>query len=131
MIPTIVVIDPEIDHRDHFQGVLKQIGAAGVFFDNPDQLPPEFDIAAYPAAVVDLDHTKRPKPLLENWRRRHKTIRLIGLSRETFHPELGDIIDRYLFACVKKPVESEELALLLKNIVHPEGLQGPGETLDE
>ena len=83
MMPTILVIDPDVAHRSHFQAVLAEIGVAGDFYENLEQLPSEFDIAAYPAAVIDLDRTKRPKQLLDSWRQNSKTIRLIGLSRET------------------------------------------------
>jgi DNA-binding NtrC family response regulator len=120
MVPTILVIDPDPSHRRHFKDVLDHIGMAGDFFDRPEELPVGFDIAAYPAAVIDLDSISRPRLPLESWRQHHRDIRLIGVSAKTFHPDLGDIIDRYLFACIKKPVEPEELACLLKNITSPE-----------
>ena len=131
MTPTILVIDPDDTHRSHFKTVLAGIGMAGDFYETPEQLPPGFDIATYAAAVIDLDRTNRFRQLLKSWHKNSKTLRLIGLSRETFHPDLGDIIDRYLFACMKKPVESEELALLLKNITRRDCVGTPGETIHE
>lgn len=116
MVPTILVIDPDPSHRRHFKEVLDHIGMAGDYFAGVEGLPAGFEITVYPAAVIDLDSISRPRPLLESWRQRHRDIRLIGVSEKTFHPDLGDIIDRYLFACLKKPVEEEELAYLLKSV---------------
>jgi DNA-binding NtrC family response regulator len=116
MMQTILVIDPDATHRNHFRRTLADMDMAVDFFDTTESLPPDFNIAAYPIVIVDLELTKLSKALCDAWRRSNRHIQLIGLSQRTFHPGLEEIIDHYLFACIKKPVDADELAFVLKSV---------------
>jgi hypothetical protein len=38
---------------------------------------------------------------------------LMGLSRSPFHPDLKEAIGRHLIACLRKPIDTDELRFLL------------------
>ncbi len=86
-------------------------------FDSVDQLPTGFDIRLYRAIFIDLDRKIPPKTTLATWRKQNGTLKILGLSSKSFHPDLSEIIGQHLFACLKKPVDEEELIFLLKSSI--------------
>ncbi|MBL0712222.1 MAG: hypothetical protein JJV98_00860 [Desulfosarcina sp.] len=121
MHPTILVIDPDEKHHQRFQQLLTELEIKVVFYDSAEHLPPDLDIRSYPLVIMDLDGILPTKRCLEAWRRENPVLKCIGLSQRTYHPHLGDLIDRYLFACIKKPVDPDELAYLLKSASFSDG----------
>ena len=93
------------------------MGAGADFFDTPDSIPPELELSSYPVAIIDLDYALPAKSLLQNWREAHRGMRIIGMSQHRFDPRRADIIGHDLFACIKKPVDPDELGQLLRDAV--------------
>jgi len=112
---TILVIEPDETHRRHLRNVLTTMGFGAKCFDALDVVPPDKGSAAYPAAVIDLDRSLPDQRLLRAWHAAHRAMRIIGMSRHRFDPERAEIIGRHLFACIKKPVDPEELGQLLRD----------------
>ncbi|MBI4963763.1 MAG: response regulator [Desulfomonile tiedjei] len=67
--------------------------------------------------ILDLDKASVSNRVLRNLKRKRPALQIIGISSLPFHPELGEAISSYLFACISKPVDTEELMYLLKSIV--------------
>jgi DNA-binding NtrC family response regulator len=68
------------------------------------------------AMLIDLDNLPVAENFFRDLKEKNPTIRIIGLSKRSFHPELVEAISKHIFACLKKPVNSYELFYLLKSI---------------
>jgi len=66
--------------------------------------------------MVDLDETSAEKNFFGDLKQENPSLYIMGLSSRTFHPELKEAISNHIFACLRKPVDSNELLFLLKTI---------------
>ena len=66
--------------------------------------------------MVDLDETFAEKNVFGDLKQENPSLYIMGLSSRTFHPELKEAISNHIFACLRKPVDSDELLFLLKTI---------------
>ena len=64
-------------------------------------------------AIVDIDNKPEVKDLIQAVAKQIPSIRIFCLSERKLHPELEDLISRYVYACLKKPIETSELFYLL------------------
>jgi DNA-binding NtrC family response regulator len=117
MVGNVLVIDPDKKHRRGFRQVLASIPLSADFYESIDSLPTRLDISRYRAVIIDLDDQMPSKATFETWRRKNIHMNIMGFSSKSFHPDHGDIIGQHLFACLKKPVDPDELAFLLKSIL--------------
>ena len=67
-------------------------------------------------ALINLDNLALDKRFFKNIKSNHPELRILGLSDRSFHPELEEAISQHIFACLKKPVDPDELIFLLKSI---------------
>jgi DNA-binding NtrC family response regulator len=67
-------------------------------------------------ALINLDNLLVDKHFFRNLKSINPSVRLLGVSERSFHPELEEVISRHIFACLKKPVDPDELIFLLKSI---------------
>jgi DNA-binding NtrC family response regulator len=67
-------------------------------------------------ALINLDNLSLDKRFFRNIKSINPELCILGLSDRSFHPELEEVISRHIFACLKKPVDPDELIFLLKSI---------------
>ena len=115
----ILVIDPDGKDSQGFGKLLTRLQITAEIYDSIDRLPAQLDIRRYRAVIIDLDDKTPFKATFEAWRRKNKRLNILGISSKRFHPDLGEVIGQHLFACLKKPVDAEELTFLLNSIVEP------------
>ncbi len=65
--------------------------------------------------VIDLDTMTIDKNFFKDLKHIDPDICILGLSSRPFHPELGEVFSQHLYACLKKPVDMDELLYLLKD----------------
>jgi len=68
------------------------------------------------AVILDVDSVPLDNHAIRNLKASHPSVSLLMASRERFHPELQDSISHILYACLKKPADSDEIIYLLKSI---------------
>ncbi|AFM27972.1 hypothetical protein [Desulfomonile tiedjei] len=68
------------------------------------------------AVVLDLDNAMISNRVLKDLKTKHPFIQMIGISDRSFHPELKESMQSYLYACVSKPVDLEEIMYLVQSI---------------
>lgn len=64
--------------------------------------------------ILDLDSLPVDNRLIRNLRKRDPSVRIIVLSSRRFHPELEEAMSTHIYACLSKPVDSEELIFWLR-----------------
>jgi len=112
----ILIIGPDEKMSQGFRQLLDRLPLTADVCDTIDRLPPELDIRRYQAVIIDLDDKTPSTATFKDWRRGNKELKIIGLSSKNFHPGLSEIIGQQLFACLKKPVDEDELSFLIASI---------------
>jgi DNA-binding NtrC family response regulator len=66
--------------------------------------------------MLDLDDPCVTNRMLGEIARKCPILRIIGVSDRLFHPEFKEAMRSYLYACMSKPVDMEELMYLVKSV---------------
>jgi len=68
------------------------------------------------AVVIDIDTIQVDNRYIRELTVGHPQIYFFGLSSEAFHPELKEAICYHIYACIRKPVDPDELLYWLRSI---------------
>lgn len=68
------------------------------------------------AVILDLDTIPVGNRNLKELTIKHPNVTFLCISAKRFHPELQDAIQHYIYACLNKPVDPDELLFWLKSI---------------
>ena len=66
-------------------------------------------------AILDLDSLPVDNRLIRKLKRKNPSLRIIGFSSRTFHPELQEAMSSHIYACLGTPVDEEELVFWVKS----------------
>ncbi len=72
------------------------------------------------AVIIDIDSIEVDNRTIRQLTLRHPETPLLCASFDKFHPELKDAICYHIYACLNKPVDSDELFYWLKCIQEDE-----------
>ena len=72
--------------------------------------------AEYQAILWDLDTVPVENRIIKDLTLRFPGAHFFGLSRHQFHPELKDAICYHIYACLNRPIDTDELFYWLKSI---------------
>ena len=75
------------------------------------------------AVIIDLDNLPVVENFFRDLKEMYPSLNIMGLSSRSFHPELEEAISNYIFACLRKPVDTDELSYLLKSIYENDPVQ--------
>ena len=68
------------------------------------------------AIILDLDTIPVSNPNLKELSIKYSNITILCISAKRFHPELQNAIRHYIYACLNKPVDPDELLFWIKSI---------------
>jgi len=83
---------------------------------SPSELKKKLKEASFTAVIIDLDSVAVDNRTIRDLALQFPKNPLLFVSKERFHPELKDSIRDYVYACLTKPIDSEELNYWLKSI---------------
>jgi DNA-binding NtrC family response regulator len=66
-------------------------------------------------AILDLDSLQVDNRLIKKLKRENPSLRIIGFSSRSFHPELQEAMSSHIYACLGIPVDEEELVFWVKS----------------
>ena len=66
-------------------------------------------------AILDLDSLHVDNRLIRKLKRKNPSLRIIGFSSRSFHPELQEAMSSHIYACLGAPVDEEELVFWVKS----------------
>lgn len=72
------------------------------------------------AVLVDFDGLEVNNNMLRDFRRSLPDTYIIGISTKHFHPELAESLREYVYACMPKPVDPDELCFFLRSVFEDE-----------
>ena len=79
--------------------------------------------SSFRAVMIDLDDLPVAKNYFRDLKEMDSSLNIMGLSSRSFHPELEEAISKYMYACLRQPVDTDELFYLLKSIYKNDALQ--------
>ncbi len=68
------------------------------------------------AAVIDIDIMPITNRIIRELTLRYSGVHFLCLSADRFHPDLKDAICYHIYACIKKPVDLDELLYFIRSI---------------
>jgi len=68
------------------------------------------------AVIMDIDSVAVDNRAIRELASDFPAIPFLCISKERFHPELKDSIRNYIYACLTKPVDPDELSYWIKCI---------------
>ena len=103
------------DYRDlcAFLSDENYFASAVCSFDNLEEL---IRNEKYHVLLLDIDAVNTNKNLFRNLKKVQPLLKILCISERTFHPELADIMNNYIYACLKKPVDEDELIFILRGL---------------
>jgi two-component system response regulator GlrR len=68
------------------------------------------------AVIMDIDSVAVDNRTIRDLASAFPAIPFLCISKERFHPQLGDSIRNHIYACLTKPIDPDELSYWLKCI---------------
>ncbi len=72
--------------------------------------------SAFLAVILDIDNLDIDNRTIRNLTLAYPDVCFLCTSRERFHPELKEALCYYIFACINKPVDPEEMVYWIRCI---------------
>jgi len=67
-------------------------------------------------AIFDLDSILLNDRTLKQFKKLNADLYILALSERPFHPELKESMTKYIYACLNKPLDPDELVYCVKSI---------------
>lgn len=114
--PGVVVIDADQQQSRNLCTLLQHQGYRVIPLDSPDDLEGQLQTDPEVVVLLSLDTVAVDSQFLRTLKKKHPNLHLLGLSGLSYHPGLEEVIGTYLYACLRKPLDLEELHFWLKSI---------------
>ena len=124
----IVVVDTNKEQCQELRAILEGEHYRITVLDSLLNLKENIQEGAFQAVILDLDSLPVDNRFIRDLRRKDPGVRIIALSSRRLHPELDEAMSTHIYACLSKPVDSEELIYCLKSFGEedpPCGSDGP------
>lgn len=112
----IIIADANSEERLELWQVLERNHYHAVLTSSLHELLTHIREGSCRAVILDLDSLPVDNRFIRGLCRESPDLRVIGISRRTFHPELEEAMRTYISACLSKPVDPDELVYWLKSI---------------
>jgi DNA-binding NtrC family response regulator len=126
--PGIAIIDADAQNGRQLCTFLAGLNYSAALFNSLEDLEDFLKHDPEIAVILDLDSIPIQSQAIRSLKKRHPQLHILGVSKLLFHPGLEEVIGSYLYACLVKPLDEEELLFLLKSIV--ENMEGPAAAAD-
>jgi DNA-binding NtrC family response regulator len=128
METAILVVDSNEDHSRALCALLEREHYKAVAFQSLANLEEHVQETSCRVILIDLDTLPVDNRLFRIITKNYPTVRIMGLSSRSFHPELQEAMSEHIYANLNKPVDADELLYWLKSIDENESdfLDSPG-----
>jgi DNA-binding NtrC family response regulator len=125
---SVFVLSADAGDRDHICRCVEEGGYHTQNFTSLARLEAGLMSSECMAAILDIDSVPLDNRAIRQLTLSFPAVCFLCTSREHFHPELKDAICYHLYACLSKPLDSDELHYFLKSIQNNEtDSRGPPE----
>ncbi|NOY69924.1 MAG: response regulator [Deltaproteobacteria bacterium] len=113
---TIVILEPDTDERCVLCGVLRSEGFRTIEKRSLEDITAFLDSSSPLAAILDIDMAEINNRKVRELTTRYPGVIFLGVSTRRFHPDLKDAICYHMYACLRKPVDPDEIIYFISSI---------------
>ena len=112
----IIVVDENTSESEELCRVLQQENYQAISLNSLANLEERIQETACSVVILDLDTLPVNNRFIRNLKVKRDKMHIIGLSSRPFHPELEEAVSTHIYACLGKPVDTDELLYWLRSI---------------
>jgi DNA-binding NtrC family response regulator len=113
---TVIVVDENKSESEELCRVLQQENYQTLSLNSLADLPKSVQETPFSVVILDLDNLPVNNQFIRHLKRQKENVRIMGLSSRPFHPELEEAVSTHLYACLGKPVDTDEVLYWLRSI---------------
>ena len=118
----IIVLDANQNSRGELTNILISKNYPFTHAQTVSSLDNLFASNQYVAVILDIDSVPVDNRTIRDLTIKYPGVRFLCTSKDRFHPELKDAICYHIYACLNKPVDSDELLFWIKSIYDEEDI---------
>ena len=108
----IIVLNPNEKENLGLSQILDELGYLSKPMNSFSELVEALNDEIYQTAIIDIDALELDNRLIRQISKKHTKINLIFTSKDRLHPDLKESISQYVYACIHKPFDKDEIKLL-------------------
>ena len=112
----IIVVDADEKESEALRDVLERDNYSAIALTTLGDLEEKIQETACGVIIMDLDTLPVDNRFIRYLKRQKDKVYIIGLSSRSFHPELEEAVSTHIYACLGKPVDTDELLYWLRSI---------------
>lgn len=116
MCRPIIVVGADREECQTLCSALERDNYSTIAMDSLVNLETRMQETASSVVILDLDTLPLDNRYIRHLKRQKEKVYIIGLSSRPFHPELQEAVSTHIYACLGKPVDTDELVYWLKSI---------------
>jgi DNA-binding NtrC family response regulator len=128
---SIIVIDADKGSRRELCNLLEEQDYHVMPSHSLAGLPALIQERSCRAVILDLDSVPVNNRHLRDLKKTYPDLHVVAVSGRSFHPELKEAMAAYIYACLCKPIDPDELVYWLKSIFCTETTSEDGPAHDE
>lgn len=113
---SIIVIDGDKQTCRAVCDLLESHHYVGIPSYTSVDVDPLLEKTSCPLVILDLDTVTVDNRFFRDLKKRCPGLFIIAVSRRPIHPELKEALGNYIYACLSKPVDPDELIYLVEGI---------------
>jgi DNA-binding NtrC family response regulator len=114
--PGVWVIDADQEQGRKICALLTQLSYPATPLDALADLEKHLEGNPSGVVILDLDTVPVDNQFFRTFKRRRQDIHILVISSLPYHPGLEEAMGSYIYACLGKPLDPEELVYWLKSI---------------
>ncbi len=114
--PKVAVVNADPNQCREICSLLEQLNYPATALHSLEDLHTHLGKDSVTVVIVDLDNISVNNTFFRALKNRYPSIYLLAVSSLSYHPGLEEAMGSYLYACLAKPLDPEELHYCLKSI---------------
>jgi DNA-binding NtrC family response regulator len=112
----IVVLDADEEQCKQLCSLLGEYHYQAIPMYTLPDLKTHVQNSACRVVILDLDTLPVDKGFFRQLKKIEPSLCIMGLSSRSFHPGLEEAMSHHIYACLRKPVDQEELVFWIKSL---------------
>jgi DNA-binding NtrC family response regulator len=114
--PGVAVIDTDNEQSGKICALLTQLSYPATPLKSLGELERHLQRNPSRVVILDLDHVPADNQFFRTFKKSRQDIHILVISNLPYHPGLEEAMGSYIYACLGKPLDPEELIYWLKSI---------------